>query len=183
MAYDFSAFKKEARETEEWLRREYGGVNTGRAAPAVLDVVRFEAYGALTQISHAAAVTIEDPRTLRVSPWDKGQVKDIEKAILSSNLGLSVSVDDLGLRVAFPSLTTERRGALVKMLKEKLEEARVRLRSEREKVWDDIQQKEREGKMSEDDKFKGKGEIQKHVDEANKKLEEIFEKKEKEVMG
>jgi len=183
MTYDFSNFKKEAKEVEEWLRREYGGINTGRATPAVLDNVQVEVYGSRMPIAHLAAISIEDPRTLRVAPWDKSQIKDIEKAIIASNLGLSVSADDAGLRVGFPQLTTENRLGLIKILKARLEDARVKVRAERETTWGDIQAKEKDGKMSEDDKFKAKEELQKHVDESNQGLEAIFEKKEKEVMG
>lgn len=183
MAYDFAKFKKEAAEVEEWLRREYAGLSAGRATPALLDTVQVEVYGARTPIAHVASIAIEDPRTLLVAPYDKSQIKDVEKAIMAANLGLSVSATDSGVRVSVPQLTTERRTALVKVLKERLEEARVSLRAEREKVWNDIQEQERDGKMAEDDKFKGKEELQRQVDEANKKLEEIFEKKEKEVLG
>lgn len=183
MAYDFSKFKRECRATEEWLKREYGGINTGRAAPALLDTVQIEVYGSRVPISHVAGILIEDARTLRISPWDKTQIKDIEKGIVISNLGVSVAIDDSGIRVSFPQLTTERRVQLVKMLKEKLEESRVKVRAEREKIWNDIQAKEKDSLMSEDDKFKGKEELQKLVDEANKTLEAIFEKKEKEVLG
>ena len=134
-------------------------------------------------ISHLAAIAIEDARTLKISPWDKSQIKDIEKGITMANLGISVSIDDSGIRASFPQLTTERRIQLIRLLKEKLEEARVSVRAEREKVWNDIQVRERDGLMSEDDKFRGKEELQKLVDEANKALEAIFEKKEKEVLG
>ena len=181
--YDFSIFKKEAAAASEWLKKEYGGFNTGRASASVLDSIMVESYGSHVQISHVAAISVEDPRTLRISPWDKSQIKEIEKAIMSSNLGLSSSIDDLGLRVSFPQLTTERRMSLIKLLKEKLEEARVSVRGERDKVWHDIQEKERVGKMSEDVKFRAKEELQKIIDETNKNLEAVFEKKEKEVMG
>jgi len=181
--YDFSVFKKEAAAASEWLKKEYGGFNTGRASASVLDSVMVESYGSRVQISHVAAISAEDPRTLRISPWDKSQIKEIEKAIVSSNLGLSVSIDDMGLRVSFPQLTTERRISLIKLLKEKLEEARVSVRGERDKAWHDIQEKERAGKMSEDEKFRAKEELQKIIDETNKSLESVFEKKEREVMG
>jgi len=94
-----------------------------------------------------------------------------------------VATDENGIRVIFPQLTTETREKLVKILKEKLEEARIAVRQEREIVWNDIQDKEKEGKMSEDDKFRAKEDLQKIIDEMNKKLEAIFEKKEKEIMG
>ena len=183
MSYDFSKFKKEIIDAEDWLKREYSSFSTGRASSAVLDNVSIEVYGSRMAISHVATIGTEDPRTLKIVPWDKAQVKEIEKAIMAANLGLSVSVDDTGIRVSFPSLTTERRIGLIKILKEKLEEARVSIRGEREKVWNDIQAKEREGKMPEDEKFKCKDELQKLVDSAQAELEAIFEKKEKEVMG
>jgi len=110
-------------------------------------------------------------------------LKEIEKAIVSSNLGLSVAADASGIRVIFPQLTTETRQTLVKVLKEKLEESRITVRKERERVWDEIQKLEKEGKITEDDKFKAKEDLQKIIDETNKNLENIFEKKEKEVLG
>lgn len=183
MPYDFSKFKKETADALEWLKREYGSVNTGRASSVVLDTVAVDVYGSRMPISHIATISTEDPRTLKITPWDKGQTKDIEKAIATANLGLSVSIDDTGLRVFFPQPTTERRINLIKVLKEKLEEGRVSVRGERELVWNDIQDKERDGKMPEDEKFKSKVELQKIVDETHKKMEEIFEKKQKEVLG
>lgn len=183
MTYDFSQFDGDARRVKEWLEHEYSLLNVGRASPAVLDSVRFEAYGAMTAVNHTSNITIEDPRTLLVSPWDKSQIKDIEKAILAANLGLSVSAGDTGVRVVFPQLTTERRTDLVKVLKDKLEDARVSLRAEREKVWERIQNLESEGAMSEDDKFRAKDELQKKVEAGNAALQAVFEKKEKEVLG
>ena len=110
-------------------------------------------------------------------------MKDVEKAIIGSNLGLSVATDDLGIRVIFPQLTTETRGSLVKVLKEKLEEARITVRRERERIWQDVENKEKEGKLTEDERFRAKDDLQKVIDEVNKNLEAIFEKKEREVMG
>lgn len=183
MAYNFTTFKDSIKDLEEWLKKEFSSIRTGRATPTILDGVRVEAYGSLSPISQVASVAIEGARSLRIAPWDMSQVKAIEKAIITSNLGLSVSVDDKGLRVTFPELTTESRTAFVKMAKQKLEEARVTLRTEREKVWDDIQAQEKEGGMGEDEKFRLKNDMQKIVDEANKKLEELAEAKEKEIMS
>ena len=183
MAYNFTTFKDSIKDLEEWLKKEFSSIRTGRATPTILDGVRVEAYGSLSPISQVASVAIEGARSLRIAPWDMSQVKAIEKAIITSNLGLSVSVDDKGLRVTFPELTTESRTAFVKMAKHKLEEARVTLRTEREKVWDDIQAQEKEGGMGEDEKFRLKNDMQKIVDEANKKLEELAEAKEKEIMS
>jgi ribosome recycling factor len=183
MQYNFSTFKADLKKVEEFLGKEYRELNAGRASPAVLDSVSVESYGSFMPIKNIASVNIEDPKTLRVVPWDKNQVKDVERAIQAANLGLSIATDDAGIRVIFPQLTTETREKLVKVLKEKLEEARIVVRKERERVWEDIQKQERDGKMTEDERFAAKDALQKVIDEANKNLEATFEKKQTEVMG
>ncbi|MEI7709717.1 MAG: ribosome recycling factor [bacterium] len=183
MQYNFTIFKADLKKVGDFLSKEYSQLNIGRASPMVLDGVSVESYGSHTALKNVASVNIEDPKTLRVAPWDKGQIKEIEKAITAANLGLSVATDDMGIRVIFPQLTTESRQKLVKVLKEKLEEQKVTVRKERERVWDDVQAKEKEGKMTEDERFRAKDELQKIIDEANRNLEAVFEKKEKEVMG
>jgi len=183
MQYNFSNFKIELKKVQDFLGKEYNQLNIGRASPMVLDGVSVESYGSHVPLKNVANISIEDPKTIRISPWDKNQVKDIEKAIMASNLGLSVATDDLGIRVIFPQLTTETRQTLVKVLKEKLEESRITVRREREIVWKDVESKEKEGKITEDEKFRAKEELQKIIDETNRNLEASFEKKEKEVMG
>jgi ribosome recycling factor len=179
MAYNFTKAKDEFKKVEEWLRNEYSGIHTGRATPTVLDIVSVEAYGSYQPVKNLASISVEDPKTLRVVPWDKSQVKDIEKAIQAANLGLSVATDDQGLRVIFPMLTTENRQKLVKVLKEKMEDARISVRKARESIQDDIKVAE----LPEDDAFRAKDELQKVVDEANAALEAVFAKKENEVMN
>jgi len=183
MQYNFSSFKTELKKVEEFLGKEYRELNIGRASPMVLDSVSVSSYGSFVPLKNVANISIEDPKTLRIAPWDKSQIKDIEKAIISSNLGLSVATDDIGIRVIFPQLTTETRQTLVKVLKEKLEEQRIAVRRERERIWEDVQAKEREGKLTEDEKFRAKEELQKIIDEVNRNLEATFDKKEREVMG
>ncbi len=183
MQYNFLNFKTEINKIAEYLSKEYGQLNIGRASPMILDGVSVELYGSYVPLKNVASVSIEDPKTLRIAPWDKNQIKEIEKAIVASNLGLSVAVDTFGIRVVFPQLTTETRQTLVKVLKEKLEESRITVRKERERIWDEIQKLEKDGKMTEDEKFRAKDDLQKVIDEINQKLENIFEKKEKEVMG
>lgn len=183
MPYNFSVFKTDLKKVEEFLSKEYGQLNIGRASPSVLDGVSVEQYGQYTQIKNMASVSIEDPKTLRIVPWDKASVKGIEKAIMEANLGVSVATDDAGMRIIFPQLTTETRQRSVKVLKEKLEESRIVVRKERERVWDEVQAQEKEGKLTEDERFRAKEELQKIIDEANNNLEALFEKKEKEVMG
>ena len=183
MQYNFSNFKIELKKVEEFLSKEYSQLNIGRASPMILDSVSVESYGSYVPLKNVASVNIEDPKTLRIAPFDKSQIKMIEKAIVGSNLGLSVATDDLGIRVIFPQLTTDSRKSLVKVLKEKLEEQRIVVRHERESVLSDIEAKEKEGKITEDERFRAKEELQKIVNETNGNLEAIFEKKEREVMG
>lgn len=183
MQYNFSSFKIEIKKIEEFLSKEYSQLNIGRASPMVLDGINIESYGSFVPLKNVASVSIEDPKTLRIAPWDKSQIKGIEKAIVGSNLGLSVATDDQGIRVIFPQLTTETRQTLVRVLKEKLEESRISVRRERESVMGDIEIQEKEGKMTEDDRFRAKEELQKIINETNNNLEAIFEKKEREVMG
>lgn len=179
MAYSFSDFSTKGKEVVEWLRREYTGISTGRATPAILDLVSVESYGSRTAIPHVASVTIEDPRTLRVAPWDKTQLKSIETALRDADLGLSVSVDDMGLRIFFPQLTTERRAQLVKVLKDRLEDARVKVRMLRQETQKDIEV----ASLPEDDAKRAADELQKKVEEYNRHLEDVFTKKEGEVMN
>ncbi len=181
MNYDFSTFDQKLAAAREWLSREYGGLRTGRASPAILDSVVVMAYGSSMPLKQVANIGVEDARTLRVSAWDASLVKDIERAIAAANLGIGTSADAAGVRVTFPELTAERREQLVKVAKHKLEESRTAVRVARDETWKDIQEKEREGTLTEDDKFSLKEELQKRVDAANEGLENAFSKKEAEM--
>ena len=181
MAYDFKPFEKRIKEIEERAARELSGIRTGRATPAILDAVLVESYGTRVPIIQVATVNVEDARTIRVTPWDMGNAKEIEKAIMQANLGLSVGADERGVRVNFPELTADRRAQLLKLAKEKVEELHTELRVARDHVWSDIQKKEKDGDMPEDDKFRAKDEMQKRVDAANKNFDAALERKEKEI--
>ena len=183
MSYNFADIQQKKDAVIEWLHSEYRSISTGRATPQVLDLVHIDMYGARTAIAHAASITIEDPRTLRVSPWDKTILSGMEKAINDADLGLSVASDAEGLRVHFPALTTETRQKLVKLLKDRLEDARVKVRSIREDGNKDIDARAKAGEYGEDEQHRYRDEMQKIVDETNQTLESIFDKKEKEVMG
>lgn len=162
----------------EWLRKEYQGIRSGQANPAILDAVRFESYGSPMAINQAATITVSDPRTLRISPWDKIVVNAIDGAIRASNLGVSVAVDSDGLRISFPPLTAESRQGLLKIAKQKLEEARIKVRNERQKALDSFAKSE----LGEDEEKRKKNELQKAVDEVNKSLEDLYHKKEAELL-
>jgi ribosome recycling factor len=183
MTYDFSKFKKHVAAGEDWLKKEYSSLRTGQASPTLLDSVKVDSYGAPVPLSQVASVTSEGPRTLRIAPWDAGQVKEIEKALIVASLGVSVVVDDKGLRVNVPELTAERRTQILKIAKEKLEDARKTMRAHRDDVMKDLQAKEKEGGLGKDDVFRLKAEAQKIVDDSNKKMEETYAKKEKEIQS
>lgn len=182
MAYNFSKFKEGTSGTVEWLRKEFASLRTGKATPAILDTIQVEAYGSKMPINQLANVSLEGPQSIRIAPWDNTLLKAIEGAIQQSSLGLSASADDKGLRINFPPLTAERRTDLVKVAKKKLEEARIRVRQERDKVHSDVDKEEKEGGVGKDEVFRTKQDLQKLVDEANQKLEDLFEKKEKEIL-
>lgn len=179
--YNFTGFKAGVKGVEEWLVTEHSSIRTGRATPALLDSVMVDSYGSKMPIAHVAAVSVEDPKTLRVSPWDHAMVKEIESAIAAANLGVSTSPDSSSIRVIFPELTSDRRKLLMKLAGEKLEEAKISLRGEREKIWNDIQKQEKEGTVTEDEKFTYKEELQKMVNEAGAKLESLHERKRQEI--
>jgi ribosome recycling factor len=183
MQFNFKPFEDSLRGTKDWLTKEYSSLHTGAASPMVLDGISVDSYGTRQPVKNVASISIEDPKTLRVVPWDKSQLKEIEKEILKSDLGLSVATDDAGLRVIFPMLTTETRERLVKVLKTKLEDARVTIRKERENNLREIDRMAREGEMSEDEKIRNKERLQSMVDDANASIEGVFNAKEAVVMG
>ncbi len=183
MIYNFSTFKEGVKATEVWLVSEFSGLRTGRVSPAILDNVLVESYGSRMPISHVAAVSIEDAKTLRIAPWDNSLVKEIERSIMAANLGVSVVPDSAGIRVSFPDLTEERRNSLVKIVKKKFEEARVEVRRERDKTMSDITAREKASEITEDERYRLKDELQKLVDLSNSNLEAIVEKKEEEIMS
>ena len=183
MAYDFKSLETKLAASKAWLAREYQGLRTGRATPMILDNIQVMAYGSLMSLKQVATVSIEDARTLRVQSFDPSIVKDIEKAITAADLGVGTGSDGAGVRVTFPELTSERREQLVKLAKGKLEEARTTIRVARDECWKDIQEQEKTGGISEDDKFRLKDEMQKKIDAANGELEKVFDKKEEEMTG
>ncbi len=171
MAYNFSKFQQKVKETQDWYVKELASIRTGRASTAFLDPVRVDSYGSEMPITSLATVTSEDARSIRISPWDNSQTQAIEKAITIANLGVSVVVDGSGLRVIFPELTGERRIQLVKVAKDKLEDAKVAVH---------VSSPQR-SLIGEDDVMRAKVEMEKIVQEGNMKLDELYAKKETEI--
>ena len=179
--YDFKVFDGKVAASKEWLAKEYRGLRTGRAAPAILDSVQVSAYGSMVPLKQVGNVSTEDARTLRITAFDASILKDIERGITAANIGVGTSSDGTSVRVTFPELTSERREQLVKLAKGKLEEARTAVRIARDEAWKEIQSREKEGTLTEDDKFSLKEELQKKVDAGNGDLEKAFERKQAEM--
>lgn len=159
-----------------------GQLRTGRASAAMVENLPVDYYGAKSPMKQVASINVPEARLIVISPWDKDQLVNIEKAIRESQLNLNPNNDGQVIRINIPPLTEERRTDLVKVLNKEAESARVSIRQIREEIWSEIQKMEKDGKIGEDDKFSGKDKLQETVDKYNSQIEEIREKKEKEIM-
>lgn len=181
MAYDFSLIKNKREEIKEWLKKEISTIRTGRVTPALVENILVDAYGSKIPLKHTASIAVEDAKTLRITPWDASVLKNIEHALVNSNLGTNPIADKQSVRISLPELTEERRKALIKVLSEKLEQSKVSLKLQRDEVWKDIQEKERNGEISEDDKFRLKEKLQEIVDQITEELTGMARHKEEEI--
>lgn len=166
----------------ESLRREFASVRTGKASPALLDTVRVEAYGSRVPLNQVGTVSAPEPRMLTIQPWDRSLVKEIEKAIRESDLGLNPSNDGTLIRIPIPALTEERRKEYVRMLHKLAEEGRVAVRQARKDANDDVKHRQKDEGMSEDDVRREQEKVQKLTDQYIAKVEEMLKHKEAEVM-
>lgn len=156
-------------------------LRAGRATPDLINKIKIDCYGEKCPLDQIAAISIEDAKTIRVQPWDKNLITRIENGIRNSDIGVSPVVDKETLRVRLPDLTEERKKQLIKLLREKLEKARVDAKIERDEIWKETQNKEKKGEISEDEKFRVKDELQKLVDKFHEEIQETADKKEKEI--
>ena len=167
----------------ESLKNELGKLRTGRASLNILDSVKVSYYGAMTPISQVASLSAPEPRLIVVQPWEAHIIPDIEKAILTSNLGLTPSNDGKVIRLSIPKLTEERRKDIVKQVKSICEEARVSIRHARRDANELIKKSEKASEISEDDSKRFQDQIQKLTDDNIKVVDEILVNKEKDVMS
>ena len=179
--YDFNKFKQHIEKTENWFKEEISLLRTGRATPTLVENIKVDYYGSKTPLKNVASISAEDAKTLAVKPWEPDMVIPIEQGISASNLGVQAIGETGMVRVVFPELTEERRTALLKVLNEKLEEAKISLRKEREETKRDIQKKQKEGEFGEDDSKRSQDELQKLIEGATKDFEELAKKKEEEI--
>lgn len=167
----------------EHARTEIAGIRTGRANSSMIEDVQVEYMGSRLKIKELATITVPEPRIILIQPWDKTAIPVIEKGIRDAGSGFSPSSDNQGVRVSIPSLTEERRKEMVKLLGQKVEEARIKSRQIREDILKRVQQAVKDKTAREDDGHKAKDEVQKVIDDFNKKLDELAKKKESELMN
>ena len=175
-------FKKTMNDVIEVCKEEVKAMRASHANPALVENIMVNAYDTLTPLQQLASITCPDTRSLVIQPWDKSVIKAIEKAIQDADLGINPVNEGEIIRMNMPQLTEERRKDLVKKLKEKIEDYRIRVRQERDKTKDAIQDAEKNGDINEDDKYKMLENLDASTTEYNKELKEISEKKEAEIM-
>lgn len=178
---EFGELKSKIEKTNEWFKKELTGLRTGRASPALVEDIKIDYFGTITPLSHLASVKAEDAKTLTIEPWDKNSLESISKAISNSPLGIQPIASKESIRIVLPPLTQERRVLLVKILNEKLEEAKIKLRQIRDENWSETQKQEREKKISQDEKFRLKDKLEEKIKGGVEELEKIAETKKQEI--
>lgn len=175
-------FEEKVQKTVEALQREFATLRAGRATPALVEDLEVDYYGTPTPLYQLAGISAPEARLIVIQPWDKNSVKDIEKAILKSDLGLNPNNDGNVIRLTIPELTEERRKELSKFIRKKAEESRVAVRNLRREFNDRIKKMEKDGDISEDLSFGAQEEIQKITDNYISEIDKTLEAKEKEIM-
>ena len=183
MSVDFTEFSRKMDRTLVHLAEEFDAVRAGRANPKVLDRIKVEYYGQETPLNGVATISTPDARTLVVQPWDTQLLKEIQKAILSSDLGINPQNDGRVIRLVFPQLTEERRKDLTKQVKKYAEEAKVAMRNIRRDGMDYVKKLKKDSSITEDEQKKAEKDLQDMLDKFIKKVDETLAAKEKELMA
>lgn len=179
----FETFDEENAKTFENYKTELQGIRAGRANPHILDKVEVEYYGTMTPLNQMANVTIAEARVLVVSVWDKSALKNVEKAILAANIGITPNNDGTVIRLVFPEVTEERRRALVKDIKQGAEETKIVLRNHRRDINEELKKLKKDSTITEDDLTNFLEEVDKRLAKEIEKVDETAKKKEDEVMS
>ena len=174
--------KPEFEKAFKFLEGELAKIRTSRATPSLVEDIQVDAFGSKFTLKQLGAISTPQSNQIVIQTWDNSYIEPIEKAISQSGLGMSVAVDKNVIRLNLPLLTEEYRRILLKTLNEKAEQTRQTIRRLREDAWNKIQKAEKEKEISEDDKFRGKEELQKIVDEYNEKIKSLVEKKKNEII-
>lgn len=179
----FETFDEENAKTFENYKTELQGIRAGRANPHILDKVEVEYYGMMTPLNQMANITIAEARVLVVSVWDKSALKNVEKAILAANVGITPNNDGTVIRLVFPEVTEERRRALVKDIKQGAEETKIVLRNHRRDINEELKKLKKDSAITEDDLTNFLEEVDKRLAKEIEKVDETAKKKEDEVMS
>ena len=179
----FETAKTKMGKTVNALVSEYGAIRAGRANPQILDKIQVDYYGTPTPINQLASVSVAEARVLAIQPWDKSVLKAIEKAIQTSDIGINPQIDGSMIRLSFPPLTEDRRKELVKDIQKIAENAKVAARSIRRDCIEKLKAMKKNSEITEDDLKDGEKEIQKITDNIIKEIDEISDKKQKEIMS
>lgn len=180
---DYSKIKEKMEKSISVYSEKLAEVRAGRANPAILNKVKIDYYGTPTPINQVAGVSVPEARLIVIQPWDISVLKEIEKAILASDIGINPNNDGKVIRLAFPELTEERRKDLVKDIKKMAEEAKIVIRTIRRDGIEEAKQEQKNGDMTEDELKQAENEIQKLTDKSVEEIDKILENKEKEVMS
>lgn len=178
----FEETKERMGKTQVALKSELMRIRTGRASLSLLDGIRVDYYGTKTPLNQVATLSVPESRLIVIQPWDASVIKEIEKAILKSDLGLTPSSDGRLIRIAIPPLTEERRKELVKTVSKVCEEYKVAIRNIRRDANELVKSLKKDGDISEDDAFRAQGEIQKITDEQIEQVDVVYKEKEKEIL-
>ncbi len=174
-------FKNDLKIIEESLKIEFSSLRVGRATPALVENILVDCYGSKVPVKQLASISIPEPRILIIEPWDRTVLPNLEKAILASDLNLNPIVDKNLIRINIPALTEERKLSLIKIIGSKLEETKIKYRGSRDKMIKEINELFDAKKITEDEKFKIKEEVQKLIDLTNQNLENLLKLKEEEI--
>lgn len=180
---DYNQIEERMEKTISALESNFAEIRAGRANPAILNKVKVDYYGVPTPINQVAGISVPEPRMIVIQPWDASILKAIEKAILTSDIGINPNNDGKLIRLTFPELTEERRKEIVKDIKKLTEEAKISIRSIRRDAMDLAKKEQKDGEMSEDEEKQAEDKIQKITDKKVAIIDELSEKKEKDIMS
>src|SRR6266550_5337677 len=178
----FDECRDKMRKAVAHLQEEFGGIRTGRATPGLVEKIKVDAYGSELPLQQLAGISVPEPRLLVISPYDKGSMKAIEKAIQNSDLGINPSNDGHVIRLAFPQLTEERRKELVKVIKHKAEEGRVAVRNLRRTARHELEHLEKNGDISSDELDRAEKELDKLTHDYTEEIDRMVQHKEQELL-
>lgn len=180
---DYTNLKEKMEKTISVYKEKLTEVRAGRANPAILNKVKIDYYGTPTPINQVAGISVPEARLIVIQPWDVSILKEIEKALLASDIGINPNNDGKVIRLAFPELNEERRKELAKEVRKMAEDAKVAVRSIRREGMDKVKQEQKDGEMTEDELKQAENEIQKITDKSIEEIDKILETKEKEIMS